>query len=166
MDHKDTRSSIVIIEAGAGWPTWITEYQRRAPNAAVVAQSATDRIDAFRERVVRRVGEVAMQHQALHVGILVCGEGQEPERSAVRREICRAIVNALDGRGDFVLAANEDCDEAFKHELLELVGELCEERPGSRVHIRVRFSTGRSGTMPSVVPTTLTPSGREAAGNE
>ena len=166
MDHKDTRSSIVIIEAGAGWPTWIAEYQRRAPNAAVVAQSATDRIDSFRERVVRRVGEIAMQHQALHVGILVCGDGQEPERSAVRREICRAVVHALDGRGDFVLAANEDCDEAFKHELLELVGELCEERPGSRVHIRVRFSTGRSGTMPSVVPTTMPQGEREAAGNE
>jgi hypothetical protein len=65
-----------------------------------------------------------------------------------------------------VLAANEDCDERFKHELLELVGELCEERPGSRVNIRVRFSTGRSGTMPSVVPTTIAPSEREAAGNE
>ncbi len=165
MDHKDTRSSIVIIEAGAGWPTWITEYQRRAPNAAIVAQSATDPTDAFRERVVRRVQEVAMQHQALHVGILVCGDGQEPERRAVRHEICRVVVNALDSKGDFVLAANEDCDERFKHELLALVGELCEERPGSHVNIRVRFSTGKSGTMPSVVPTTIPQSERNAAGN-
>jgi hypothetical protein len=47
MDQKDTRSSVVIIEAGAGWPTWITEYQRRAPNAAVVAQSSTDPLDGF-----------------------------------------------------------------------------------------------------------------------
>lgn len=166
MDQKDTRSSVVIIEAGAGWPTWITDYQRRAPNAAVVAQSATDPLDAFRERVVRRVGELAMQHHSLHVGILVCGDGQDPERTAVRREICRAIVNALDSKGDFVLAANEDCDERFKHELLDLVGELAEERAGSHINIRVRFSTGRSGTMPSVVPAVVTANEREAAGNE
>ena len=165
MDQKDTRSSVVIIEAGAGWPTWITEYQRRAPNAAVVAQSATDPIDAFRERAVRRVGEIAMQHKALHVGILVCGDGQEPERPAFRREICRAVVNALDSKGDFVLAANEDCDERFKHELMALVGELAEERKGSHINVRVRFSTGKSGTMPSVVPATFT-TAREAAGNE
>src|SRR5688572_3008521 len=120
MDQKDTRSSVVIIEAGAGWPTWISEYQRRAPHAAVVAQAASDPIDVFRERVVQRVDEIAVQHQALHVGILVCGEDQEPERNRVRREICSAIVNALDSNGDFVLAANEDCDERFKHQLLSL----------------------------------------------
>jgi hypothetical protein len=102
----------------------------------------------------------------LHVGILVCGDGQEPERNAVRRAICRAVVNALDSTGDFVLAANEDCDERFKHELLSLAGELCEERAGTRVNVRVRFSTGRSGTMPSVVPVGPPSSHREAVGNE
>ena len=137
MDHKDTRSSVVIIESGAGWPTWITEYQRRAPNAAVVAQSATDPLDAFRERVVRRVGEIAMQHQALHVGIVVCGDGEDPARRAVRWEICRAIVNALDSKGDVVLAADEDCDARLKHELMELAGELAEERAGSHINVRV-----------------------------
>jgi len=165
MDQKYTRSSVVIIEAGAGWPVWITEYQRRAPNAAVVAQSATDPIDAFRERVVRRVGEIAMQHNALHVGILVCGDDQGPARRAVRREMCRAIVNSLDSTGDFVLAANEDCDARFKHELMELVGELAEERAGSHINVRVRFSTSKSGTMPSVVPVSYEQP-REAAGNE
>jgi hypothetical protein len=165
MDQKYTRSSVVIIEAGAGWPVWITEYQRRAPNAAVVAQSATDPIDAFRERVVRRIGEIAMQHQALHVGVLVCSDDQEPARRAVRREISRAIVNSLDSTGEFVLAANEDCDARFKHELMELVGELAEERAGSHINVRVRFSTGKSGTMPSVVPATFAPQ-HEAAGNE
>jgi len=163
MEQKDTRSSVVIIEAGAGWPTWISDYQRRAPHAAVVAQAATDPVDVFRERVVKRVGELALQQQPLHVGILVCGDDQEPARSAVRREICRAVVNSLDPTGDLVLAANEDCEERFKHELLALAGELCEERAGSRVNVRVRFSTGKSGTMPSVLPPAVTP--REAAGS-
>ena len=162
MEQKDTRSSVVIIEAGAGWPTWISEYQRRAPHAAVVAQAASDPIDVFRERVVQRIGEIAAKHQALHVGILVCGDGQEPEQSAVRREICRTIVNVLDSKGDFVLAANEDCDERFKHELLSLAGELCEEGAGTHVNVRVRFSTGKSGTMPSVVPAAHIPNAREA----
>ena len=75
-------------------------------------------------------------------------------------------MNALDSRGDFVLAANDDCDEGFKHELLALVGELAEERAGSHINVRVRFSTGKSGTMPSVVPATLAPQERDAAGNE
>jgi hypothetical protein len=165
MDQKDTRSSVVIIEAGAGWPTWITEYQRRAPNAAVVAQAATDPLDAFRERVVRRVGEIAMQHHAVHIGIVVCGDDRDPARRAVRWEICRAIVNALDSKGDVVLAASEDCDARLKHELMELAGELAEERAGSHINVRVRFSTGKSGTMPSVIPATF-PAVREAAGNE
>jgi hypothetical protein len=148
---QDIRSSIVIIEAGAGWPAWITEYQQRAPNAAVIAQTANEEPESFRARVLARLPESARGPSVLSVGIVLCSERATVEQKAAREQICRSIVNLLSSSGDLVLAANEGA-ESFKHELFALAGKLCEGAAVPRVNVRVRFAMSESGTMPSVLP--------------
>jgi len=161
---QDSRSSIVIIEAGAGWPAWITEYQQRAPNAAVIAQTASEEPETFRTRVLSRLHESARGPSVLSVGIVLCVETASPEQKAAREQICREIVNLLSKSGDLVLAANEGA-ESFKHELFALAGELCEGEAVPRVNVRVRFAVSESGTMPSVLPGAMSARTNKAIGS-
>jgi hypothetical protein len=162
MDRdQESRTSIVVIEAGAGWPSWITEYQQRAPNASVVAQTASEPIEALRARALHRLEELKRGPGRLGVGILLCTERPNEELRACRREVAHAIVEALAGSGDLVLAAIEG-GEAFQQELFVLAGELCEDDSVPRVNVRVRFGTSQSGTMPSV----LGPPGEGADGED
>jgi len=163
MDNEDSRSSIVIIEAGAGWPSWIAEYQRRAPNATVVAQTASEDHADFQVRVLHRLDEMGRGSNVLSVAVVLCAENAHHSARAARESVCQALTRALDG-GDLVLAATDDA-EAFKQELFALAGRLCEGPRGKRVNVRVRFSSSESGTMPSVVPLSP-PSTRRAAGIE
>jgi len=163
---QDSRSSIVIIEAGAGWPAWIAEYQRRAPNATVVAQTASEGHAEFRGRVLHRLDEIGRGPNVLSVAVVLCAENAQDEARSVRESICNALSSALDG-GDLVLAATDDA-EPFKQELFALAGRLCEAPHASRVNVRVRFSSSESGTMPSVMPVTRPSSSapRRAANSE
>jgi hypothetical protein len=146
---QDSRSSIVIIEAGAGWPAWIAEYQRRAPQATVVAQTASEGHVEFRVRVLHRLDEIGRGPNVLCVGVVLCAETAHEGARAEREGICHALSSAL-GDGDLVLAATDDA-EPFKQELFALAGRLCEAPHASRVNVRVRFSSNESGTMPSVM---------------
>jgi hypothetical protein len=150
MDNEDSRSSIVIIEAGAGWPAWIAEYQRRAPNATVVAQTASEEPADFQVRVLHRLDEMGRGSNVLTVAVVLCAENAQHTARLARERVCQALIPALDG-GDLVLAATDDA-EAFKQELFALAGRLCETPRGKRVNVRVRFSSSESGTMPSVMP--------------
>jgi hypothetical protein len=152
MDDNQSKSSLVVIEAGAGWPAWITDYQRSAPNAAVVAQASSDCVEAFSSRVLHRLAEIERSPLTLNVAVVVCSDMGMSLQSDTRRAICRAIAAVLSARGDLVLAAIEDTTPAFKQELFELAGELCEEFAHQHVNVRVRFSKAKSGMMPSVFP--------------
>jgi len=160
---QDSRSSIVIIEAGAGWPSWIAEYQRRAPNATVVAQTASEGHAEFRARVLHRLDELGRGPNLLSVGVVLCAETAREEARVARESVCRSLAAAL-GDGDLVLAATDDA-EPFKQELFALAGRLCEGPNVSRVNVRVRFSSSESGTMPSVVPSSMPGSSPRRAAN-
>ncbi|HWP05562.1 MAG TPA: hypothetical protein VNN72_07465 [Polyangiaceae bacterium] len=164
MDNEDSRSSIVIIEAGAGWPVWIAEYQRRAPNATVVAQTASEGHADFQVRVLHRLDEMGRGSNVLSVAVVLCAENAHDGVRAARERVCEALALALDG-GDLVLAATDDA-EPFKQELFALAGRLCESPHASRVNVRVRFSSSESGTMPSVMAVAHPPSTRRVAGIE
>jgi hypothetical protein len=162
---QDSRSSIVIIEAGAGWPAWIAEYQRRAPNATVVAQTASEGHAEFKARVLHRLDDIGRGPYLLSVAVMLCAENSHDGARAAREHVCRALAAAL-GAGDLVLAATDDA-EPFKQELFALAGRLCEGPNGARTNVRVRFSATESGTMPSVVPVShASPSQRRAANSQ
>lgn len=155
LENSDDLMSIVVLEAGAAWPSWLTEYQRLAPNAVVIAQAATEATDSFQGRVLHRVTEAASQDNVrLRVGVIVSADSPVQDRVALRQNVARALLKAM-GTGreaELVLAGDSEELEASRHQLFALAGTLCEELGGTLVNVRVRFSNTKSGIMRAVEP--------------
>ena len=155
LESSDDLMSIVVLEAGAAWPAWLTEYQRLAPNAVVIAQAAAEPAETFQNRVLHRVEEASNNSDArVRVGVIVVADAPGQNRSLVRQNVARALLKAM-GKGheaELVLGGDSDELDGSRHEMFALAGTLCEELGGSHVSVRVRFSNGKSGVMRSVTP--------------
>lgn len=152
MLDNDDLMSIVVLEAGAAWPAWLTEYQRLAPNAIVVVQAMAEAADVFSARVVHRIEEAKSRADVhVRVGVIVSAEPTDEGKSAMREAIARAILRAMGSQSEAELVLAGDGGEAdpSRHELFALAGVLCQELGGTSVSVRVRFS-GKSGVMRSV----------------
>src|SRR6478609_8243369 len=72
MEQSDeTLLSVVVLEHGATWPPWLAEYQTRAPNSIVIAQSADESAPTFAQRIARKMDEVGARDAPIHAGLLV-----------------------------------------------------------------------------------------------
>lgn len=152
MDEKnDSLGSVVVLEEGAEFPRWISEYQRRAPNSVVVAHTHGESMDDLLARVSRRLSGL---NGELRVGVVACAPTQEESHLAKRERLCRMLLDALtpEGGGEVVLAASPGGSDASKHAIFELAGMLCDQLPGSNRLVRVRFSSGHSesGIVPNL----------------
>ncbi|MBC8077551.1 MAG: hypothetical protein H7Y32_15865 [Chloroflexales bacterium] len=155
LENRDDLMSIVVLEAGAAWPTWLTEYQRLAPNALVIAQAKAETLDTFSGRVAHRVAEAAAGGKGrVRVGAIVCSDLVDREALALREGVARTILKAMGSsdEAELVIAGDGPEDNPSRHELFALAGALCEELGGTGVNVRVRFTTGKSGMMRSVIP--------------
>lgn len=155
LENRDDLMSIVVLEAGASWPPWLSDYQRLAPNAVVIAQAASEPASIFESRVLHRVAEAAVSGSGLiRVGVIVSADRGSESRLAMRQAVSRALLKAMgtSHEAELVLAGDSEELDASRHEMFALAGTLCEELGGSRVSVRVRFSNGKSGVMRSVSP--------------
>jgi hypothetical protein len=155
LENSDDLMSIVVLEAGAAWPPWLTEYQRLAPNAVVIAQAATEAAEIFQTRVLHRVAEAAANSGArVRVGVIVSVDSPTQQRVMLRQNVARALLKAMGTahEAELVLAGDSEELEASRHQLFALAGTLCEELGGTLVNVRVRFSNSKSGIMRSVSP--------------
>jgi hypothetical protein len=151
--------SVVVLEAGSAWPRWLGEYQRRAPNSVVVAQSAEEASDVFAARVDRRMAEMRGGHESVHVALLISNGGTDDETVDARKSICSSMLKGMVAKdqGELVLAADVRASDEIRHRLLSLAGVLCDEVRGTDVAVRVRFESSRpeSGVMKSVHPVAI-----------
>ena len=156
LENSDDLMSIVVLEAGAAWPSWLTEYQRLAPNAVVIAQAAAESADSFETRVLHRVAEAASGANGprVRVGVIVSADSPTQERVALRQNVARGLLKAMGTvrEAELVLAGDSEELEGSRHQLFALAGTLCEELGGTLVNVRVRFSNGKSGVMRAVEP--------------
>jgi len=154
-DNSGDLMSIVVLEAGAAWPPWLTEYQRLAPNAVVIAEASTESSEIFQNRVLHRIEEAAHSDDArVRVGVIVSADQLGQQRVLLRQHVARALLKAMGTayEAELVLAGDSEELGESRHELFALAGILCEELGGTRVNVRVRFSNGRSGVMRAVAP--------------
>ena len=154
LENSDDLMSIVVLEAGAVWPPWLTEYQRLAPNAVVIAQAAAETSAIFEARVLHRIAEAGHGSARVRVGVIVSIDSPGHDRVSLRQNIARSLLKAMGTahEAELVLSGDSEELEHSRHQLLELAGTLCEELGGTRVNVRVRFSNSKSGIMRSVSP--------------
>ena len=153
LENRDDLMSIVVLEAGAAWPAWLTEYQRLAPNAVVIAEARTEGTQSFQARVVHRVVEAtAHSGPRVRIGVMVMVSEASDEREAARKAIGGALLRAMgpSQEAELVLASDGQELDASRHALFTLAGTLCEELGGTHVNVRVRFSNGKSGVRRAV----------------
>lgn len=154
QESRDDLMSIVVLETGAAWPVWLTE-QRLAPHAVVIAQARAEGLDGFRVRVLHRIAEATTSSGArVSVGVIVAAPAAGEERLEFRESVARALLQRMGSGAELVLAGDGHETDPARHELFTIAGALCEELGGSKVNVRVRFSSSKSGVMCSVEPAT------------
>jgi len=153
LENRDDLMSIVVLEAGASWPPWLSECQRMAPNAVVIAKAAAESAAVFESRVLHRVTEAQNSASGrVRVGVIVSADSALESRLAMRQSVARALLKAMgpNHEAELVLAGDSDELDSSRHAMFELAGTLCEELVGTEVSVRVRFANGKSGVMRSV----------------
>ena len=174
MQHTDEALlSVVVLELGSAWPPWLVEYQQRAPNSVVIAQSADESGADFAQRIARKMDEITSRDLAIHAGLRVCNGRLDPASVAARERMCGALLRVMlqKQHGELVLAGDVSASEDVRQVLFALAGTLCDELRGTQVSVRVRFDTvrpapGSSGVMKTVPATSATPAEGTASERE
>jgi hypothetical protein len=169
MQHTDEALlSVVVLELGSSWPPWLVEYQQRAPNSVVIAQSADESGSDFALRIGRKMDEIEARDLTIHAGLMVCNGQLDAASVEARERMCAALLRVMVQRqhGELVLAGDVTASEDVRHVLFTLAGTLCDELRGTQVSVRVRFDTvrpapGTSGVMKSVAPPAAEPGALE-----
>jgi hypothetical protein len=155
LENRDDLMSIVVLEAGASWPPWLSDYQRLAPNAVVIAQAAAEPATVFQNRVLHRITEASVSGTGrIRVGVIVSADVGSESRFEMRRDVARALLKSMgtSHEAELVLAGDSEELDGSRHQMFALAGTLCEELGGTNVSVRVGFSNGKSGVMRSVSP--------------
>ncbi|MBK7584236.1 MAG: hypothetical protein IPI67_29045 [Myxococcales bacterium] len=154
LEHNDTKTAMVVMEAGARWPSYSSELAGRASSAVVESQPASESSEEFATRVVGRLARLAERQVTLPVAILATSQRIDSEARDARYQIARSILNQMtaQGLGELVIMGDEHFGDDVRHELMAFVGALCDGLAGSPVTVRVRFGAGRSGTRAIGLP--------------
>lgn len=150
IDLEETRTALVVMEAGARWPSYTRELQGRASSAVVESQPPSESFDEFSYRVLSRVRRVEERGTEIPIALLAVSSRVDTEATRARYRMARAILSVLTARGtgELVIIADEFLPEDARHELVAFAGALCDGLAGSKVNVRVRFGAGDSGTRP------------------
>jgi len=103
--------SIVVMEGGAGWPSWVDEEVGASSSVVVLARQPGETAENFAARARSRLGPLA-ELRAPRRGVLVCGTAQGRDASPYReyrerllRVLCEVVGCA---GGDEVVLIGDD----------------------------------------------------------
>ncbi len=152
-DVSRKQVALVIMEAGARWPTDLAELQAHVSRTMVEAQPPEEDAAAFARRVVGRVRSILDSGEHISTVVMAFSENPDPSLTTPRYRVARASVAAMTrhGIGQLVLFANHRAPDALKHQLFSFAGALFDGLRGTRVEVSVRFSGGgtKGGLRPS-----------------
>jgi hypothetical protein len=140
---SELATTLVIMEAGASWPVWVKELQRRAPNSMVEVQPSSESPDSFASRVLRRLDALRGRRVELLGAVYAAASPASEDERRVRWRLCEALLDALSPRGELILSGANwstwGVDARSREDLLGLAGDLsCELRVGTQT-VSVRF---------------------------
>lgn len=153
MRGQESTASLVIAESGAPWPRFAQELQRRAAHAVVESQPGSESLDAFVQRVTRRLSKLDRAGLTLDVAVLATNDRTDVAALDARRRLARAVLSAMRERvGELIISASEDVSDQARHHLFALAGTLVDELAGSAVGVRVRFTSASHSAVRAVRP--------------
>jgi hypothetical protein len=140
--RSDSPTSIVVMEAGARWPSWFRALDRNGANSLVEVQADGEDEQRLVSRVLERA-RCLSGRGSVHRCVLACSESTTPRALAARSRIARGLVGSMlaSTQGEFVMTVEADVDDELRHELLALAGTLCDEFHQAKITVSVRFSS-------------------------
>ncbi len=143
--EAERNTTLVVMEAGAVWPAWVKDVQRRAPNSMVEVQPGSESSDTFAGRVLGRLATLKKRGVVLRGALYAASSPASAPVLRARREICEALLEALsdDACGELVLSgagwSSWGVDALSREELMGLAGHLSCRLEGRPVTVSVRF---------------------------
>jgi hypothetical protein len=129
--------SIVVMESGADWPTWVDQEAGAVSNVVILARQPRESIRAFgtrTERTERRLDSLS-ELAAPRRGDLVCGPERDADSRSCRVSILKALASVVRraGGGEIVLVGED------RAALIEVEAHLAKlnRREGIRVGMRL-----------------------------
>jgi hypothetical protein len=144
MEAAETKTAVVVMEAGAPWPSYSRELAGRASSAVIESQPASESIDEFASRVVERVQRLNARKCEVPIAIIATSARTDPEMMSARYRMARALLGILvqQGRGELLFCVDDEVSEDSRHGLLAFAGALRDGLDGSDLSVRVRFAAG------------------------
>lgn len=141
-DSEGCGLTIVVMESGSLWPTWLNSPQGEHGSSTVQAQMHDESPVEFSTRVVGRVHEGQFSAR-ISFAVLVWNDDMSGTALGSRFRIARAIVQAMrDVEGaEILVSAPSGADDSRQQELMALLAALCESLSDANVSLSVRFST-------------------------
>lgn len=141
--------TLLILERGAPWPTWVDGHRSRADQAAVEVQAQGESAEEFGDRLVARVERLRQQNLTLLGAGYVCAPS-DTERTALRRRSCEALLSIFSRveQPEFILAAGDwAVSDPQRNVLIQLWSELSQLVPNITVSIRFEETDDKSGVF-------------------
>lgn len=154
LQTKDPeKMTLLILEHGAPWPTWINGHRSRANHAAVEVQAQGESAEEFAQRLVARIERIKQQNLTVLGAGYVCAPSGA-ERTALRRKSCEALLSVFskNEQPELILAAGDwDASDPERDVLIQLWSELSQLVPNTSVSIRFEETEDKSGVFRSVM---------------
>ncbi len=154
---EERATTLVLMESGAFWPAWVKEVQRRAPNSMVEVQSASESVEGFGGRALRRLASLRERGVSLRAAVYAAASPATEQERAVRRVVCGMLLDVLGHGGELVLSGEGwstwGMDARSREELMSLAGELsCQLPRASSIPPQPSSSDRDSSSRISVPP--------------
>jgi hypothetical protein len=154
MEPNEASAALVVMEAGAPWPSYSRDFQSRVSSAVVESQPPSESLTEFSNRVMARLRRLRERGFSIPVAVFATSSRLDSEASDSRASVARAIVQTLvaQGGGELLIVADEGLVEEGRHELVVFAGALCDDFRDGNVNVRVRFGSNpsESGIRPMV----------------
>ena len=146
MEAAETKTAVVVMEAGAPWPSYSRELAGRASSAVIESQPASESVEEFASRVVERVQRLSARKCEVPIAIIAAADRTDAAVMSARYRMARALLSVLSeqGHGELLLCVGERVPDEARHALLAFAGALRDGVSGSDVAVRVRFATEAS----------------------
>ena len=141
--------SIVVMESGADWPTWVDEEAGVMSSVVVLSRQRGETAETFTTRARSRLQALA-EHRSPRRGVLVCGALQGGEAPSSRERLLRALCEVVcSAGGDEVVLIGEDA--RLIRRLTGYVRELDQraDADGRRFSLRLRAAPLSGERLPA-----------------
>ena len=139
--EDDANRTLVVMESGSVWPSWLNSPQGEHGGSTVHAQMQEESPGEFARRVIRRIRDGSGSSRVV-LAVLVWGDDMSAPALGARFRVARTIAGSVakEPAAEVVISAAFGADDARRHELMALAGALCVSLSDSDVALRVRFT--------------------------